>query len=96
MGVFLSSCRKAESVMRMGGAAPGVFASVLRMQNAARPRSERTLILASAQGNFGFWGAAIRMRRYSLPRMVLLPAEMFWSLLISTRPRRKRQIAKRG
>ena len=55
------------SKMRMGGASPGAFAPVSRMQKAELPRSEKSAVMASAQGSFGFVAMAKAMRRLSCP-----------------------------
>ena len=54
---------KAESGMQFGGAFPELFASVLRIQNARLPRSEKTLALSSARQTrrlFGQCGFVVR------------------------------------
>ena len=49
--------------MRRGRAFPGAFVSTLRIQNAARSRSEKSVLLASAQGNLDFQAVARYMGR---------------------------------
>ena len=44
--------REAGSMMQTGGAILEVFVTVLRMQNAAPPRPEKSLILASVQASW--------------------------------------------
>ena len=56
-------CRKAESKMPMGGEIPGGSVSILRMQNAALSRQEKSLELASVQGGLGSSGVAKQMGR---------------------------------
>ena len=47
----------------MGPGAPGAFVSVLRMQNAALPKNEETLALASLGNTLAFLQASAQMRR---------------------------------
>ena len=46
--------QKAESRMVMGAGSPDEFASVLRMQNAALNKNEKTLVLASLGNTLAF------------------------------------------
>ena len=49
-------------------ALPGVFASVLRMKNASRPRSEKSLVRASTQNHLGISDVAWQKRHLFAPR----------------------------
>ena len=60
--------RKAESEMRLEGAPPETFASAPCKKNAFLPQSEKSLVLASAQGNLGVPAVARQMRRLFGPR----------------------------
>ena len=46
--------REAEARVVMGGAFPDTFVSSLSMQNAAFSRAEKSLVLATVRGVFGF------------------------------------------
>ena len=60
--------RRTESKLRKAGAAPATFVSVLRKENAALSRPEKSLGLARAQGTSGFPVAAKQMRLLFGPR----------------------------
>ena len=55
--------RKAESEMEMGAGYPEQFVSVLRMDNAALSRHEKSLVMASCHRSLEFETASGNMRR---------------------------------
>ena len=57
------SPRKAESRTQISGSTPRTFVSIPCMQNASLSQSDKSLVLASAQGNLGMAAAARKMRR---------------------------------
>ena len=59
------SRRKAESEMQMGRALSGAFAPALSLRDAPPPRTTKSLVLASAQGDVGISAVGRRMRRFS-------------------------------
>ena len=58
---------KAEARAIEGVALPGAFESVSRMQDAALPKNEKSLLLASVQGASGFPIVSEQTRRLSEP-----------------------------
>ena len=52
--------RNAESHMQSGGPLPEVFISILRMQTAAPPRYDKSLVVPSVQESSGVHAAAVR------------------------------------
>ena len=54
--------------MRLGGASPETFASAPCIRNAFLPQSEKSLVLASAQGNLGIPAVAQQARWLFGPR----------------------------
>ena len=54
---------KAESIMQMGGGFPEAVVSPLSVQNASSSESEKSLVLASSQGDVNLSTAAKQMRR---------------------------------
>ena len=68
MDVFLAEfdvlTRKAEAKKPTGAASPEQFAPVIRAQNAALYRFEKSLISATVQGNAAFPLVAQQMRRF--------------------------------
>ena len=57
--------RKAESRLQMDGSSPETFVSILCMQNASLARTDKSLVLASAQGTLGTVAVAWQVRRLS-------------------------------
>ena len=54
--------KKAESIMEMGAGFPGQFVSILRMDNAALSRREKSLVMASCHDSLRFEGASASTR----------------------------------
>lgn len=95
---FDGLCRIAESKMQIDGAFTEAFVSVLRMQNAAPKRSDRSPTLASVQGNAVFPAVARQMGRLSGP----CGDRMFWRRMrmrfptMTTIPQRGLRTARRN
>ena len=74
--------QKVEARMIMGGGFPDEFVSVLRMQNAALTKNEKTLVLASLRNFLSLQSAPAQMRRlfgpcgYASRQDVLVAADM--------------------
>ena len=67
MGGYPARCdllrQKAAGRMKMGGPSPGTFLSDLRMKNAPLSRTEKSPVLATAEGSSGIAAAARQMRQ---------------------------------
>ena len=80
---------------KCGGAAPGIFASALRMRDAYLPRSEKSLALAGMQWNLGIPDIARQMRRFFGPRGGAA-RRMFWRRPEWLRNRMTKMISSHG